>query len=236
MPTAAVIIIGDEILSGKFADANSPWLASRCREIGLDLIRIAVIPDDIGVIAHEVCHCSERVDHVFTTGGVGPTHDDVTMEAIAKAFDLRLERNAELEKILRDKMGEAVTDEALGMTDLPTGAELWWDGRLFFPVIVVRNVCIFPGVPSLLQRKFDEVAHRFEGTPMASRRVTTHQRESQIACILQDAQDRWGDVSIGSYPRFEEKPYTVIVTMDGRNPDTLDECEAHLRESLDILD
>ena len=236
MPTAAVIIIGDEILSGKFTDANSPWLATRCREIGLDLIRIAVVPDTIDVIAEEVQRCSTIADHVFTTGGVGPTHDDMTMAAIGHAFGLTLERHPDLEALLREKLGDQVTTEALQMTDLPAGAELWWDGDLFFPVVVVRNVCIFPGVPSLLRRKFDEIAHRFQGTPVSSRRVKTRQRESQIARVLQQAQNRWPQVAIGSYPRFEEKPYTVIVTMDGRDEAALSECEEHLRAVLDIED
>ena len=101
MPTAAAIIIGDEILSGKFADENGPWLAIRCREIGLDLTRISIISDDIHVIAHEVRTCISLVDHVFTSGGVGPTHDDMTMAGVAAAFDVPLKRNNELAELVQ---------------------------------------------------------------------------------------------------------------------------------------
>ena len=95
MPTAVAVVIGNEILSGKFQDANSPWLATRCRALGIDLVRIHVIPDDVEIIASTVAAASALADHVFTTGGVGPTHDDLTMAGIASAFGVELERHPE---------------------------------------------------------------------------------------------------------------------------------------------
>ena len=104
--TAAIIIIGNEILSGKFHDSNSAYLASGLRELGVDVRRISVIPDDVEVIADEVSKCSAEFDHVFTSGGVGPTHDDVTMEGVARAFSLGLVCNENLASIIRQRCGQ----------------------------------------------------------------------------------------------------------------------------------
>ncbi|MAY81442.1 MAG: competence/damage-inducible protein A [Deltaproteobacteria bacterium] len=236
MPTAAAIIIGDEILSGKFADENGPWLAIRCREIGLDLTRISIISDDIHVIAHEVRTCSSLVDHVFTSGGVGPTHDDMTMAGVAAAFDVPLKRNDELAELVQNRMGKDANEDALRMTDLPQGAELWWDGDLRFPVVAMRNVAIFPGVPKYFRTKWNAVSHRFAGVPIVSRSLTTLQRETAIATTLRKAQADWPSVAIGSYPRFDTDPQNVIICMDGRDTDALDGCEAYLRQQISIID
>jgi molybdenum cofactor synthesis domain-containing protein len=232
VPTACVLVIGDEILSGNFRDENTPWLIDRCRALGLDLRRIVVLPDQVEQIAVEVAACSEAHDWVFTTGGVGPTHDDVTMEGVAAAFGLSMERREELVAILRQKMREQANDEALRMADLPHGSELWWDGEVFFPQVVTRNVVIFPGVPALMRMKFDAVAHRFGGVPMERLRLTTTQPEPLIADCLRRAQRRWPDVHIGSYPRYEQRPWTVIVILESRAAPALAACHAWLTEQL----
>lgn len=232
MPTAAVIVIGNEILTGKFADENGPYLVRRLRELGVDLGRIVVIPDVIEVIASEVRGASSKFDHVFTSGGVGPTHDDLTFPAIAAAFDRPLERNAALVKVIEERSKGPLTTAAYRMAEVPVGAELWWDGDVLFPLVVMRNVAIFPGVPSLFRLKFEAVAHRFAGVPMACRRLVTERGEPEIAAPLTEAATRWPSVAIGSYPRFETTPHTVIVTMEGRDPGALDACERWLLERI----
>lgn len=233
MTTAAVVVIGNEILSGKFRDTNSPWLATRCRELGIDLVRIHVIPDDVQVIGDTVAAASALCDHVFTTGGVGPTHDDMTMAGVARAFGVALERHAGLAQVLTEKMGDRATPEAMRMADLPAGAELWWDGELFFPQVVMRNVLIFPGVPKLMQKKFDGIAHRLAtGGRVHSERLTTTEAESAIAARLDAAQAAFPGVEIGSYPQFDAKPWTVTVTLDSRDPERLGACLAHLQDIL----
>jgi len=232
MPTAAVVIIGDEILSGKFEDANSPWLAQRCRGLGVDLVRIVTVPDVVDEIADEVRRCVDKADLVFTTGGVGPTHDDLTMAGIAQAFDLPLHRHPELEALVRAYLGDRISDDALRMADVPAGSELLWDGDVRFPLVRVGTVHIFPGVPGLLRLKFDAVAHYFAGEPVRSRRVTTTRSEPAIAGPLRALQDRFPAVSIGSYPQFERRPWTVTLTLDSRDPSELDVCEAALRKLL----
>jgi molybdopterin-biosynthesis enzyme MoeA-like protein len=119
------------------------------------------------------------------------------------------------------------------MAEIPEQAELWWDGELFFPVIVVRNVHIFPGVPTLFQRKFLEVAHRFSGIPVQTRRLVTEERESVIAARLGAAQRRWPQVAIGSYPQFERRPWTVTITLDSRDDEALAACHAEIRATVD---
>jgi molybdenum cofactor synthesis domain-containing protein len=233
MPTAAVVIIGNEILSGKFSDENGPWLISQCRALGVDVIRVAVIPDEIVVIASEVARASKEADFVFTTGGIGPTHDDTTMAGIAGAFEVDLVRHPELESLIRTRMGDGVNADALRMADVPAGTELWKDPGLRFPVVTCRNVVIFPGVPSFLQAKFEAIAHRFGGVIVQSRRFRTLERETSIAARLRTAQERWPAVEIGSYPRYETKPVSVVVTMDGRNDEALNACESWLRAQFE---
>ena len=232
MPTAAAIIIGDEILSGKFVDQNTPWLIERCRALGLDLRRICVVPDVVEEIAEEVARCSAMADFVFTTGGVGPTHDDLTMAGIARAFSVPLVRHPELVAVLQDKLKERCNEAALRMADVPEGAALWHEGDFLFPQVVVRNVCIFPGVPRLFQKKFDQISHRFTGQPRQVRKVTTQASETDIAADLAGLAERFPQLLIGSYPQFETKPWTVTVTLDGRDVEALDAAEAALKDFL----
>ena len=224
MADAAVIIIGAEILSGKFADENGPYLITRLRELGVDLGRIVVIPDDPRVIAEEVRNCSGRYRWVFSTGGVGPTHDDQTFPAIAAAFGVPVVRHPLLAGVIAEKFGDRVSDAAWRMAEVPEGAELWWDGNVLYPQVVMRNVVIFPGVPRLVRLKFEAVAHRFSGVPVSTRRLSTLREETEIAGTLSAAAERWPMVSIGSYPRFEENPHRVIVTMEGRDALSLEAC------------
>ena len=232
MSKAAAIIIGDEILSGKYADENGPWLARRCRDLGIDLVRISVIPDDVSVIAAEIQRCSEMADHIFTSGGVGPTHDDVTMAGIAHAFDLPLVRDPTIVALIQGRMGASVTEDALRMADIPEGTVLLETPGKRFPVLVCQNVFIFPGVPSYLRGKFNDIAHTLKGIPVQTRRIQTQQRESEIAGRLRVAAERWADVKIGSYPRLDEKPAHVVITIDSRNHEALNACAHWLQDAL----
>ena len=234
MATATAIIIGNEILSGKFADENGAWLARRCRLLGLDLVRLVFIPDIIETIAFEVRTAAENTDHVFTTGGIGPTHDDKTMEGIAMAFDVPLVRLPALENLIRNTIGDSVNEAALRMADVPEGTVLWNDSGLKFPVAACRNVVVFPGVPRFFQAKFEAIEHRFRGVRVETRQFRTFERETRIAAELKDAQDRWPSVDIGSYPRFDTSPVSVVVTLDGRNRVDLDECERWLQERISV--
>jgi molybdenum cofactor synthesis domain-containing protein len=235
MPTAAAVIIGNEILTGKFPDENGPWLIERSREIGLDLKRMTVIEDTVEAIAEEVAISAKRVDWVLTTGGIGPTHDDVTMQGIAAAFGLQIERNETLRGMIETYMGNKVNDAALQMADVPQGSILWQENVKHFPVVVCRNVVIFPGVPAYFQAKFNAIAHRFEGQPIQSLKLITHQTEPAIAQVLAMADTRWADVAIGSYPRFDTSPRSVIITLDSRSMQSLRDAHDWIASELNTL-
>ena len=220
MPTAAVVVIGNEILTGKFRDENGPYLIDRLRALGCDLVRVATVRDEIDEIAVEVRRCSDTCDFVFTSGGVGPTHDDVTLEAIARAFDVELELRDELVAVLR-RYSLPEDDATLRMARVPQGAELVDHAGLSYPIVVVRNVWIFPGIPKLLRDKFENVADRFAGEAVHVTRVYTDERETEIAVRLTALTKRHPQVAVGSYPRFGEGPYRVIVTLESRDRDAL---------------
>ena len=232
MPTAAFIAIGDEILSGKFADQNSPYMIRRLREQGVDLKRIVVVPDEVQAIADEVRRCSRAFDHVFTSGGVGPTHDDITLEAVAQAFGEELVLFSEVLELLQRRYGQNIPEPALRMARLPKSAELHWEEGLKFPLVSVRNVFVFPGVPSFLQIKFEAGAYRWTGSPIHIARVYTSKSEVSIADILSEAQSRWPSVAVGSYPRFEADTFHVIATIEGREKEAVEHCADWLKSAL----
>lgn len=235
MPRAAVVVIGDEILTGKFADENGPFLIRRLRALGCDLVRIGVVRDEIDEIAAEVRLASHAADHVITTGGVGPTHDDRTLEGIALAFGLPLEERAELTALL-DRYGFPRSAANLRMARLPAGAELVSSPGTSYPVIHVRNVWVLPGVPRLMQLEFEAVAAHFAGAQMLTRRLYTDRPEPEIAELLFTVQETWPTVAIGSYPRFGGEAWRVIVTLESRDMGALDEADRALRAGLSLVD
>src|SRR5262245_37739159 len=164
MSTAGIIIIGNEILTGKVQDENTPYLLRELRRQGVDVPRVHVISDVIADIAHDVAEFSRTYDYVLTSGGVGPTHDDVTMEGVAAAFGGRLWRNAEMTGMLLGALrGREPNASHLKMCTLPVGATLIASKDLWFPLVQVRNVFVFPGIPRLLQAKFDAARDLFKG-------------------------------------------------------------------------
>jgi molybdopterin-biosynthesis enzyme MoeA-like protein len=232
MKTVSIIIIGDEILSAKFQDENTSFLLNQCSMLGIKVNTVRIIPDLLSVIQSVVYEESTKSDYVFTTGGVGPTHDDLTMKGIAMAFDVLLVRNPVLEERIRSKMGDKCTEAALGMADIPDTAKLLDSAKGFFPQIVMNNVYIFPGIPYLLKKKFNAITHQFEGSIVEVRRLYLNTRESQIASELSHIQDAFPSLNIGSYPRYNEAPVTLIFTIQGLDIKQVDDCEAQLRQSF----
>lgn len=231
MSRVTVIIVGDEILTGKFADENGPYLIGRLRALGADLERLVVLPDSVDVIAEEVGRAAARTDFVLTTGGVGPTHDDVTVEGIARAFGLALELSEPLLALMRG-YGMPIDDTTSRMARIPRGAELVRGAPGAYPVLRVRNVYAFPGVPHLLRDKFESIAERFAGAAVHTSRLCTGERESDIAARLSRVQARWPEVAIGSYPRADEGAWHVVLTLESRDAEALRRAEAELREVL----
>ncbi|MBX2801157.1 MAG: competence/damage-inducible protein A [Myxococcales bacterium] len=235
MPTAAVVIIGDEILSGKFEDANGPFLIRRLGQLGCDLKRLVTIGDEVQEIATEVRTCASSHDHVITTGGVGPTHDDRTLEGVAAALDLALEEREDLVALLHS-FGLPDTPANRRMAQVPATSQLVRSPGSSFPVVRARNVWVFPGIPKLMQMKFEDVSTHFAGSQVISQRLYCSQHEFDIADALRAVQDAHPSVNIGSYPRWGEADFKVMVSVDGRDPERLAEAVRALRAQLQLVD
>lgn len=233
--TAGIVVIGDEILSGKFADENAQFLIGELRALGVTLRRVAVIPDDLDDIAATVRSFSDRFDLVFTSGGVGPTHDDMTIEGIARGFGVGVEINQTMEQVLRAYWGEGMPEANVRLAQTPVGAELVYGGEgptARWPVVCFRNVYILPGVPKLFRTKFLAIRERFRGNRRCEARLYCNGDEGVLAPELAAVAQQFPTVQIGSYPRFEETRFKVIVTLECDDAEPLDHAVAALRERL----
>jgi FAD synthetase len=233
--TAAIIVIGNEILSGKTRDENSPYLARELRDLGVNVRKISVIPDELTVISQEVRQCSSSNDYVFTTGGVGPTHDDLTMDGIATAFGRGIRRNADLEETVRHFYSRELVEGNLRMADIPDGARLVGGKGLWFPVVAVENVYIFPGVPEILRRKFERIKEGFREAPFHLREVYLKADEGQIAGILHRVLAEFSELLLGSYPYFDNPVYSIKLTLESKDPSYLDRAHAMLIAELERI-
>src|SRR3954470_19169503 len=171
--TAAVLVIGDEILSGRTKDLNIGYIAERSTELGIDLREVRVVPDVEGEIVAAVNALRSRYDHVFTTGGIGPTHDDITADAIAKAFGVDIEVDPRAVALLKQRIPERDLNEArLRMARTPAGGELIENSVSKAPGFSIGNVHVMAGVPAIMHAMFEALAPRLaKGTPVASRSI-----------------------------------------------------------------
>jgi len=233
-PSAAILLIGDELLSGKVADENAVFLTRELRALGVVTRRIEVIPDDEAEIAGAVRRLAAGFTHVFTSGGVGATHDDVTFAAVASAFDMSIRRDAELVALIRKGLGELFTERELRMADIPDGARLEYgtDNTGVWPVVAIANVYVLPGVPVILRRKFALLREHLRTSPIFSRAVFLSATEGQIADDLDAVVEAFPDVAIGSYPHHEAKDYKVKITLDARDSRRLDAAVTALCERI----
>lgn len=227
--TAGMVMIGDELLSGKIRDANGPYLIDGLRRHGIDLEEIHFVADDVDAIVEAVNLVRGRRDLCFTSGGIGPTHDDVSMEAVAAAFGMELELREDLAAVVANFVG---TDESgrawQKMAIVPTGCELL-DLSTAWPAYSVENVVMLPGVPQIFQRQVDALLAGLESHPVVTNVAYFRIGEGDLARPLTDLAESFaGTVSFGSYPVFGEVEYQVKVTLDSRDPDALAEATRHL--------
>jgi len=231
--TAAALIIGNEILGGKIREANVFELARVLRRSGVELQRVLVIPDVEEMIAEEVLDLSGRFDHVFTSGGVGPTHDDVTMAGIASAFGVEVVREPRLEKLLREHYRDAITENHLLLANVPAGAKQLYIERSPWPVTRFRNVWILPGIPEIFRLKLEIVASHLEGQPpFVSRAVFTKLDEGLLKPMLDAVVARHPNVDVGSYPRWRDPRYETKVTFDGIDRDAVERAFEDFQKQL----
>jgi len=218
--TAGLLVIGDEILSGRTKDTNTNAIALRLTETGINLREVRVIPDETDIIVAALRDFSVRFDYVFTTGGIGPTHDDKTAQAVAIAFDAPLERNAEAyARMVRHYGGESEMNPGRAkMADIPFGAALIDNPVSIAPGFIVKNVHVMAGVPHIMAAMLDSITPRLKGGPKVhSFSVSAAMGESRIAPGLEAIQNKYPDLSIGSYPRFN--PAGPSVTLVARGTD-----------------
>lgn len=230
--TACMIIIGNEILSGRTQDSNLAYLANALNELGVQLTEARVIPDVEDVIVDTVNECRKKFDNVFTTGGIGPTHDDITADCIAKAFDTELEMHPEIVAVLqRREAPPDVMASRMRMARVPRGAELIGNPDQGPPGFQVENVFVLAGVPRVMQAMLGTLTRERLGgaEPVRSRSIGTYLRESEVASGLREIQARYEDVDLGSYPFFREDGYGTNLIIRGTDEKDLDAVKEEVR-------
>ncbi len=213
--TAALIIIGNEILSGRTQDANLAFLATALNEAGIQLREVRVVPDAEADIVEAVNALRTKFDHVFTTGGIGPTHDDITSASIAKAFDLPYGRHPEAERrLLAYYPPEKVNPARMKMAETPEGAELIDNPVSVAPGFTIGNVHVLPGVPSILQAMWAGLRPRLKGgAVVVSKTITVFCPEGEIAKPLGEIQALHPTVEIGSYPFMRQERFGTSLVL-----------------------
>jgi molybdenum cofactor synthesis domain-containing protein len=232
--TAAFLAIGNELLSGKVVEANLPPLAKTLRSLGVELRTAEILPDDVPTLAPAVLRLSRAYGVVVTSGGVGPTHDDVTMEAVAKAFDRRVVRDPVLVELVRQTFGEATSEAHLRFADVPEGAELRRAADVSWPTPVVENVWILPGVPEVFRMKLSALRAAIVGPrPFLSRALVLTLDEVDLKDSLDAVVAAHPEVSIGSYPALFNPRYRTRITFDGTSAALLSAALEDLRSRVD---
>lgn len=224
----AILTVGDELLVGDTVDMNAAWLGERLTARGANVERITTVPDRLDEIASVTSEHADRYDAVVVTGGLGPTHDDVTMAGVAQAFDSDLERNERALAWLADERGYARDDLAAGTADLPAGAEPLHNEVGVAPGCVLRNVYVLPGVPAEMQAMFESIADRFSGVVRHVEYVTVDEPESGLIDRLEALRERF-DVKVGSYPGEH-----VRVKLESEDADAVTAAAAWLRENASV--
>jgi len=214
---AALIVVGNEILSGKVVDTNSTFLAQQLRVLGVSLTRVLVIPDEVGTIAEAVRTIAPTVDFLFTSGGVGPTHDDVTIAGVAQGLGRKVVRDPALEKMLRDFFGQDVNDAKLKMAEVVEGTELLFEGDVRFPTMLVRNIYVLPGIPEIFREKFNAMRQRFAADPFHLRVIYSREMESTLAAFLNRTLESFPELLLGSYPKLNNPEYRVRITLESKD-------------------
>jgi len=229
---AEILIIGNEILSGKIADEHSGFLCREFRALGVDVRRIVVLPDEIEVIAEAIRQAWGRNDLIISTGGIGPTHDDVTIAGVAQGLGRPVVRHPTLESIIRDAYGDQLPDAVWRLAEVPEGAELISATGLRVPVVKVEKLYLFPGVPEIFRRKFEAIKARFQEAPFFLKKIYLAVGEERIVAALERVVKKFPEVLLGSYPVINRPDYQVLLTVESKNAAVLDEAYQDLTANL----
>ena len=234
--TAGILIIGDEILSGRTQDTNANFIAKNLTSSGINLEEIRVIQDQKKIIVDTVKLFSEKFNYVFTTGGIGPTHDDITSESVAEAFNKKYEINSEAFNILQKYYPKGEFNiSRQKMAKMPSEAELIYNSMTAAPGFKIHNVFVLPGVPKIMEQMLIDVLKKLEkGKPKKITTINTDLYESKIAPFLNEIQNQFTDCSIGSYPYFNflSKKGGVNIVISSWTMNSLDKIEREIIEMI----
>ncbi|SFL11456.1 molybdenum cofactor synthesis domain-containing protein [Halogranum rubrum] len=226
----AVVTVGDELLAGDTENTNATWLCEQLTERGVRVERVTTVPDRLADIARVVNEYNAEYDAVLVTGGLGPTHDDLTMDAVAAAFGRGVAEHPDVVAWFDDHDGYSGTDLAEGTTHLPTGSRMLPNEEGVAPGCVVDSVYVLPGVPSEMKAMFDQVADEFAGEQTYTATVTTSEPESTLLDRMRGVQAEF-DVQLGSYPGEN-----VRLKVTATDPETAKSAAAWLRERVDLVE
>jgi molybdenum cofactor synthesis domain-containing protein len=235
--TAALLVIGDEILSGRTKDKNIGYIADYLAALGIDLREVRIVGDEEGPIVEALNALRARHSYVFTTGGIGPTHDDITADCVAKAFGVSIDIDPRALAIMQERLATTkieMNDARLRMTRIPKGADLVLNKVSGAPGFWIENVIVMAGVPTIMQAMLDEVAPKLKtGVRMLSETVRADAREGDIGTPLGDIAKAHPQVMIGSYPFFDPQlgPNTNVV-LRGRDAEKLSTAKAAVEQML----
>jgi len=232
--TASILVIGDEILSGRTKDKNIGYIAEYLTNIGIDLKEVRVVADEEADIVAALDALRKRYDYVFTTGGIGPTHDDITADSVAKAFGVGIDHHPDVVARFKERFGADLNEARLRMARIPDGADLIQSATILAPGFKIENVIVMAGVPTIMQAMMDIVAPKLRaGVRMLSDTVRANAREGDVGGPLRDIAAAHPDTIIGSYPFMDEngKPNTNLVVRS-RDQAKLDTAMAAVKEML----
>ncbi len=232
--TACVLIIGNEILSGRTQDVNLAHLAQTLNEFGVQVREARVIPDVEDIIVDTLNECRKAFDYVLTTGGIGPTHDDITADCVANAFGVELEMHPEVEALIRRREAPPEIMEArLRMARIPKGATLIDNAMSGPPGFQLENVFVMAGVPAIMRAMVSTLGNRMQGgKPVRSRSIIAYLSEGHVAKPLGRIQERYPDTDLGSYPFYRHDRYGTNLVMRGTDPDLLDALLEEVRKMI----
>ncbi len=228
--TAALIIIGNEILSGKVEEANARYLAQELFALGWHLKEIAVVPDERALVVESIRRLAATYDHVFTSGGVGPTHDDITLAAVAEAMERPLVVSSVLERLLQKFYGvQLLTPSQQRLAFVPEGAVLHYGSASQYPQMMVDNVYPLPGIPDLFRKKFAELKELWPpAAPRERRCLNLVAMETELADLLAAVAEEHPEVQLGSYPTLKDGEWHLELVLESTD-------SAQLAKALDIL-
>lgn len=223
MKNAVLIIIGNEILSGRTQDININYIAKKLTQSAICLKEVRVIADDQQTIIRHIREMKDQYDYVFTTGGIGPTHDDITSYALSQALGLEYAINSEALQILEQYYGDELNEARKKMACMPEGAELIYNPVSQAPGYIIKNIYVMAGVPKIMQAMLDGIIHKIKGdTPIYSKTITTDIAEGNLAKRLAEIQKTYPKIEIGSYPFMSRNQLGTSIVCRGEDTKVID--------------